>query len=612
MRFPISSKLISLIALLLVGSIATLIWFATRLFIADNTALIQQMNSDTAMGLAVQVREVFSGLTENMRILGIELLESSSPLDQKKSEHDYFEGNPNLVGVLLQSHEGEEKSKVVGSLLAKEITALGADQQLSIEAELLKDPFFSIQQLYRGEIQLGTFSLSDGNLIVALGIPFVKQTNGTDFSHSLIGLIAYRKFLKTFGDSNLQLSYLLDREGRLVAHRDLELVTSKQKMVHLEIVRQFLTGKFNNGLTRYQDPQSRETRLGAFRAVGFAGLGVITEVPEAKAFEAARRVEYRALLIALLVLSVSFLFGYIFSSSITSPIKALVGAAHQIALGDFKINLKPKSKDEIADLSIAFNEMARGLDERDRIKETFNKFHNKEIAEKILTGSVKLGGERRLATILFTDIRSFTAMSEQMDPAHVVDLLNEYLTRMVAIIRKYGGVVDKYVGDAIMAVWGVPLEKQDDTYKAVAACLAMRLQLSKLNESRIARKEIPLMIGMGLNRGEVIAGNIGSVEKMEYTVIGDTVNVASRIESMTKRFGTDLLVSETVVTAVLNQFWFEKCGNVMVKGKSSAIGMYRVPGFVDREGRRTSVRTSYSDYEAESEKGKSPEQKKAA
>ena len=104
--------------------------------------------------------------------------------------------------------------------------------------------------------------------------------------------------------------------------------------------------------------------------------------------------------------------------------------------------------------------MARGLEERDRVKETFNKFHNKEIAEKLLSGEVKLGGERKEATIFFSDVRGFTAMSETMEPEQVVEMLNEYMTRMVAIVRTHHGIVDKYVGDAIMALWGVPIEQR--------------------------------------------------------------------------------------------------------------------------------------------------------
>jgi len=274
-------------------------------------------------------------------------------------------------------------------------------------------------------------------------------------------------------------------------------------------------------------------------------------------------------------------------------------AARRISHGDFKVALKPKGRDEVAELSVTVNEMAKGLEERDRVKETFNKFHNKEIAEKLLSGEVKLGGERKEATIFFSDVRGFTGMSETMEPEQVVEMLNEYMTRMVAIIRAHGGIVDKYVGDAIMALWGVPIGKPDDTVNAVRACLAMRAELAKLNELRISRGQHALKIGMGLNTGPVIAGNIGSTEKMEYTVIGDSVNLASRMESMTKEYGTDLLIPQAILDRVKGQFVFEKCKSAKVKGKSQEIEIYKVTGYRDEAGREVLVETPYSSYAAE-------------
>jgi class 3 adenylate cyclase len=333
--------------------------------------------------------------------------------------------------------------------------------------------------------------------------------------------------------------------------------------------------------------------------VGFAGLGVVSELPEALAYQAANTMAKRAVLVGLIILFIAFWAGYLYSGTITRPIQMLVEAAQRIASGDFKINLSVKGRDEVSHLSRAFNEMALGLEERDRVKETFNKFHNKEIAEKLLSGEVKLGGERKEATVFFSDVRGFTAMSETMEPEQVVEMLNEYMTRMVAIIRSHHGIVDKYVGDAIMALWGVPLGNDDDIYNSVRACLAMRDELARLNELRISRGQSPLKIGMGLNIGPVIAGNIGSTEKMEYTVIGDTVNLASRMESMTKEYGTDFLIPSAIYERVKDRFIFERCKSARVKGKSAAIEIYKVLGYYDERGQEVIVQTPYSSYEAE-------------
>jgi len=331
---------------------------------------------------------------------------------------------------------------------------------------------------------------------------------------------------------------------------------------------------------------------------------VVSEVSEAKAFAAAEKVKFRSMLMALVVLCISFLVGYFFSGTITWPLILLTEAADQIAEGNFSIRLVPRGRDELAALSNTFNKMAQGLIERDRVKDIFNRFHNKEIADKLLSGEVNLGGERREATIFFSDIRGFTGMSESMEPEAVVEMLNEYMTRMVSVIRAHHGVVDKYVGDAIMAIWGVPIGQPNDTANAVKACLEMRKALAELNNIRLARGQVALKIGMGLNRGSVIAGNIGSNEKMEYTVIGDAVNLASRMESMTKEYGSDLLVSRQVYDQVSNLFVFEQMESARVKGKSEAIEVFQVRGYIDDMGQKVLIETPYSSYaEEKSDKG---------
>ena len=168
-------------------------------------------------------------------------------------------------------------------------------------------------------------------------------------------------------------------------------------------------------------------------------------------------------------------------------------------------------------------------------------------------------------------------------------MLNEYFQIAVRAIRSSRGVVDKFIGDAIMAVWGVPHSRPEDTRNAVTACLAIRQALEALNERRVARKEMPLRIGMGLNFGPVVAGNIGSDERMEYTVVGDAVNVASRLESLTKEVKTDLLVTQSVMESVKSYFQFEPAGSLKVRGKSATVTTYRVLGYEDAQGKTVLV-----------------------
>jgi adenylate cyclase len=238
------------------------------------------------------------------------------------------------------------------------------------------------------------------------------------------------------------------------------------------------------------------------------------------------------------------------------------------------------------------------LVERDKVKSMFNKFHGSSVTEDLLKGNLQLGGSKKTVTVFFSDIRDFTKFSEGHTPEEVVDMLNEYFQIMVRIINAHGGIVDKFIGDAIMAVWGAPHTGERDAQNAVKACLEMRSALAQLNEARIARGQVPIKIGMGLHKGEAISGTIGSEERMEYTVIGDTVNQASRIEASTKAFGTDLLLSEGLAETVSSDYMLETAGAVEVKGKAEPLKLFKVRGYFDENRTPVTIQTPYSDYEA--------------
>lgn len=233
-----------------------------------------------------------------------------------------------------------------------------------------------------------------------------------------------------------------------------------------------------------------------------------------------------------------------------------------------------KTGDEIEDLAAGFNTMVDGLRERDKLRATFGKYMTQAVLEHLLKGKVELGGETLTVTILFSDIRGFTTISESMSAQELVQLLNEYFTEMVTIIMEEGGVVDKFIGDAIMAVFGAPLPKPEDARNAVRAAFRMRLALVKLNERLAARGARTLSTGIGIHTGEVVAGNIGSDARMEYTVIGDAVNLASRLEGATKELGTDILISEDTKALLDARFETRPIDEITVKGRARPVMTY--------------------------------------
>ena len=215
-----------------------------------------------------------------------------------------------------------------------------------------------------------------------------------------------------------------------------------------------------------------------------------------------------------------------------------------------------------------------------QIRQAFSKYLDPNVVEQVVSNpdKLKLGGEKLELSVLFSDIRGFTSISEKLKPEQLVSLLNEYLTEMTGIVLENKGLLDKYIGDAVMAVFGAPLHNDRHAYDACNAALEMMSRLKKLNEQWKERGIPVLDIGIGINTGEMVAGNMGSVERFDYTVMGDNVNLASRLEGLNKAYGTNIIISEYTKNKVENEFWFRSLDLVRVKGKKKAVEIFELLG----------------------------------
>jgi adenylate cyclase len=229
---------------------------------------------------------------------------------------------------------------------------------------------------------------------------------------------------------------------------------------------------------------------------------------------------------------------------------------------------------------VAYQYFVEGREKR-KMKGLFGQFVSKDVLEQLVTHPelARLGGQRREMTVLFSDIRGFTTLTERGQPEAIVDMLNEYFTRMVEIVFRHHGTLDKFVGDMVMALFGAPLDDPRHADHAVEAALDMVTELKNLNEGWArAGRFADLDIGIGINSGPMIAGNFGSDAIMSYTVIGDAVNLGSRLESLNKQYGTRILISETTRQRLVGRYTFRPLGDVVVKGKTEAVTVFEVVG----------------------------------
>jgi len=290
----------------------------------------------------------------------------------------------------------------------------------------------------------------------------------------------------------------------------------------------------------------------------------------------------RLLFFALTGLIASIVFSFVVANflakRISRVLKALIAATVEISKGDFSYRIKIDTHDEFGDLAKAVNQMTEGLEEKEHLKTGFAHYVSQHVLEKIIKekGGPSLGGERRKITVLFSDVRDFTHIAESMPPEKVVSLLNEYFKTMIDIILKYNGLLDKLIGDRIMAEFGALIEDPEQEKNAVRTAIEMMNSLTELRE-KWKKEGIPsIEIGIGIHTGEAIIGTIGSEQRMEFTAIGDTVNVASRLENVTKEGKYSIIVSESTFKALYHEFPSKHLGLLNLPGKELPVNAYAI------------------------------------
>lgn len=294
------------------------------------------------------------------------------------------------------------------------------------------------------------------------------------------------------------------------------------------------------------------------------------------------QVEWQTHLVIVFSLIIVVLVAHFIAKQITKPILRLSHATEQVKEGKLdEIELPPlnkKKKNEVEKLYEAFHQMVEGLKEKEKVKGVLNKVVSPSIAEEILKGNVQLGGEEKVVTVLFADIRQFTALSEKMLPHEVIDLLNACMTKISNVIDSYHGVIDKYVGDEVMALFGAPISSEDSAIKAVECAIEMIEVMEQWNHERKMEHAPAINMGIGIHTGVVVAGNMGAENRLNYTVLGSNVNLASRLCSAAEK--QQILISKDTLSQphVQEAIQCEQLQPIDLKGFSDPIDVYLVKG----------------------------------
>ena len=418
---------------------------------------------------------------------------------------------------------------------------------LAARRRLLNEPFFLI--------------LIDFSMWIAAAIVYSMVAGGAGAGTKVIWSIVTR-------------SLLTGLITVTVAFFALEFVLQRRVVPHL-----FPTGGLHviPGTWRIRIPTRLVAFLFACNLVPFiATLSAIPSQlpPEQELPNFLNHIQLTVATLAVIFMGVGIWLTFLVSSNLTRPLWEIIHVLQGVRKGNFDGVVRVTTNDEIGYTGDVINEMTKGLKDREFLKETFGKYVTEEVRDEILSGRVSLDGELREVTVLFSDLRDFTPLAERLPPKEVIKILNQYFREMEEAIRGHRGLVLHYIGDEIMAVFGAPVRLEDHPGMAVEAAQEMNRRLRTLNGALVEQGYPPLSHGIGIHTGEVVAANIGSPDRLSYTLVGDTVNLASRLQNLNKEMGTDVILSSTTKARLAGPLALKPLPPQQVKGKSQSVEVY--------------------------------------
>ncbi|MHB9292835.1 adenylate cyclase [Hollandina sp. SP2] len=574
-QFSLGVKLVSIISVLMVVSLGGMTIIATVMINKDVQITAEDTNYSINRRTALSADYRIKGVYDDALLLlnHLTALNHIHLLEQKKDQAvDYFYQQNQAIGAIGVSHtirQGAGESEMFINryfMVANRLTASRIEDFLQTQVE-------AISLAREGRVFLLNVSPFFEMELLELLFPW---KNG-DIDTTVMVFFSIDSLKETFSD-RVNRSFIVNESGDLLIDPESERVRAGVNLRNQAFIKQILEGTGQNLQTAFLDETGNRNFV-AYQRLSLGNAFVVTVIPAKTVFQGIVATTWRNIFVSLGVLLGSIFCILLFARrSLRKPLKALTEAAGMIEEGTYQIDRTitfAARKDEIGILATSFISMSRGLI-------SFEKFTNKTLTNLARSGKLVLGGTERKATMFFSDIRGFTAISEKLQAHEIVEFLNEYMERMVACVRASGGIVDKFIGDAVMAHWGAVESSgspQQDALHCVKSALMMRASLMAFNQGRGGVKKPIIKIGCGVNSGNLVAGQIGSNERLEYTVIGDTVSFADRTETFNKPFGTEILISENTWKLCGKYLITEEMPQVTEKGKK--VRMFAVVNMAD-------------------------------
>ncbi len=551
-----------------------MILIASRYFKDDSEKRIQENNLQLADVIGQKVEDEFYSIAYKINNMAIILDQSLASAQTGLFVDLFFKNNTSFIYMAIAEAKGESlsiKNKIINS-------------QFLVENNLSNETITQMNTAYASDFVRSAagatvvLNVSSSCLSPCLGISI--PYGNPDQKKLILLYMDAAEFLKAFQTTGITSTYLINERADLLAHSDRDTVMASKNLIDVPIVKSLVESKVDNGQKRYE--MDGFFHLGSYKKMSLAGLGIVSTVKEDDAFEEVYNIQRRNIYILLIILNISVIIVFFFSKTISTPIISLVSATKQIEGGDFHVKIRPTTSDEVGVLTNSFLGMAHGLEEREKVKSILGSMIDPVVVQEAMIdmAALKRGSEKPI-TAFFSDVAGFSTISEQLKSQDLAALLNEYLSAMTIILKEYDGVLDKYIGDAIVGIFNAPVDVQDHPLKASKASIQMVRKLKDLREywtsNNLYSKEAQQMDArIGLNTGPAKVGFMGTDALASYTMMGDTVNLAARLEAAGKDYGVNILISETTKVKVDHELFTRKMDLVRVKGKNEPVVLFEL------------------------------------